>query len=135
MIRPELDALLQGALDGTLTHDERAELARELQANPAARARAARLTELAALIDSLGPAEAPPGLVGNVLAQQILAGDAEVDIALADLAGDLRGRQEGDLDVVAALDAGPVFAVVIRQADGKPGARQHFQRLILETAF
>ena len=24
MIRPELEALLQGALDGTLTHDERA---------------------------------------------------------------------------------------------------------------
>ena len=69
MIRPELDALLQGALDGTLTHDERAGLARELQDNPEARARAARLTELAALIDSLGPAEAPPGLVGNVLAQ------------------------------------------------------------------
>jgi hypothetical protein len=69
MIRPEVDALLHGALDGTLTHDERAELARELRDNPEARARAARLTELAALIDSLGPAEAPPGLVGNVLAQ------------------------------------------------------------------
>lgn len=69
MIRPELDALLQGALDDTLTHDERAQLARELRDNPEARARAAELTELAALIDSLGPAEAPPGLVGNVLAQ------------------------------------------------------------------
>ena len=69
MIRPELDALLQGALDDTLTHDERAQLARELRDNPEARARAAELTELAALIDSLGPADAPPGLVGNVLAQ------------------------------------------------------------------
>jgi hypothetical protein len=69
MIRPELDALLHGALDDTLTHDERAQLARELRDNPEARARAAGLTELAALIDSLGPAEAPPGLVGNVLAQ------------------------------------------------------------------
>ena len=69
MIRHELDALLQGALDDTLTQDERAQLARELRDNPEARARAAELTELAALIDSLGPAEAPPGLVGNVLAQ------------------------------------------------------------------
>ena len=69
MIRPELDALLQAALDNTLTHDERAELARQLRDNPEARSRAAELTELGALIDSLGPAEAPHGLVGNVLAQ------------------------------------------------------------------
>jgi hypothetical protein len=69
MIRPELDALLQGALDNTLTAEERAQLARELADNPDARARAARLTELSSLLDSLGPAEAPPGLVGNVLAQ------------------------------------------------------------------
>ena len=69
MIRPGLDALLHGALDNTLTAEERAQLARELAENPDARARAARLTELSALLDALGPAEAPPGLVGNVLSQ------------------------------------------------------------------
>ena len=35
-------------------------------------------------------------------------------VPCADLAGDLGGRQEGDLDVVAALDAGAIFAVVVR---------------------
>ena len=76
----------------------------------------------------IGRAEAKAGLdrglalpVGDVLAQQVLAGDAEVDAALADLACDLGGRQEGDLDVVATLDAGAVFSVVAGQADGEPG--------------
>ena len=86
----------------------------------------------------IGGAEAEPrpdrGLllpVGDVLAQQILAGDAEIDAALADLACNLGGRQEGDLDVVASLDAGAVFSVVAGQADGEPGLRQHLQRLVL----
>ena len=69
MMRPDFEALLQGALDGTLDERQRAELARLLSENREARERAAELTALATLIDSLGPAEAPAGLVGNVLAQ------------------------------------------------------------------
>jgi hypothetical protein len=67
MIRHELESLLQGALDDTLSADQRAELARLLSDSPEARDRAAQLTELAALIESLGPAEAPPNLAANVL--------------------------------------------------------------------
>lgn len=69
MIRPDLEALLQGALDHSLTADERARLARMLSEHPEARARAAELDVLAGLIDTLGPADAPAGLVDNVLAQ------------------------------------------------------------------
>lgn len=69
MIRHELDALLQGALDNNLTADERATLARLIDDSPEARSRAAEFTELAALIDSLGPAETPAGLAANVIAQ------------------------------------------------------------------
>ena len=69
MIRPELEALLQGALDNTLTAEERAELARILSESPEARERAAELSALAGLIESLGPADAPSGLVDHVLAQ------------------------------------------------------------------
>ena len=72
--------------------------------------------------------------VGEVLAHQVLAGDAEIDVALADLAGDLGGRQEGDLDVVAALDAGAIVAVVAGQADGEAGLGQHLERLLLQPA-
>lgn len=69
MIRPDLEALLHRALDNTLTPDERAQLARLISDSPEARDRAAQLTELAAVIDSLGPVEAPPGLTSDVLAQ------------------------------------------------------------------
>src|SRR5688572_7000013 len=69
MIRPDIEALLQGALDNSLTADERAQLARVLSENPEARARAAELDALAGLMDSLGSADAPAGLVDNVLAQ------------------------------------------------------------------
>ncbi len=68
MIRPELEALLQGALDESLTADERAQLARMLSESPDARERAAELGALAGLIESLGPADAPAGLVDKVLA-------------------------------------------------------------------
>jgi len=68
MIPPELEALLQGALDDTLTAEERAQLARLLSESPEARERAAELSALAGLIESLGPADAPAGLVDNVLA-------------------------------------------------------------------
>ena len=69
MIRPELDALLQGALDNTLTPEERDRLDRLMTESPEARARAAQLGQLNSLLDSLGPADAPVGLVHDVLAQ------------------------------------------------------------------
>ena len=69
MIRPELEALLQGALDDTLTPEERDRLARTISENRAVRERGAELEQLTSLIDSLGPADAPPGLIDNVLAQ------------------------------------------------------------------
>ena len=69
MITPELEALLQGALDNTLTADERAQLARMLSENPEARGRAAELDALVGLLESHGLAGAPAGLVDNVLAQ------------------------------------------------------------------
>ncbi len=69
MIRPELEALLQGALDDTLTPEERDRLARMISESREARERAAELTQLTSLIDSLGPVDAPAGLVDHVLAQ------------------------------------------------------------------
>ena len=69
MIRPELDALLQGALDNTLTPEERDRLNRLMTESPEARARAAQLGQLNSLLDSLGPADAPVGFVHDVLAQ------------------------------------------------------------------
>jgi hypothetical protein len=69
MIHAELEALLQGALDDTLTPEERDRLGRLMTESPEARARAAQLGQLTNLLDSLGPADAPVGLVHDVLTQ------------------------------------------------------------------
>ena len=69
MTDPRLEALIQGALDHTLTNEEQARLARMISESPEARARAAQLTDLVSLIESLGQATAPLGLAGNVLAE------------------------------------------------------------------
>lgn len=69
MIRPELEELLQGALDDTLTPDQHAKLSLMMSDSREAGDRAVDLGQLAALIDSLGPANVPPGLVANVLAE------------------------------------------------------------------
>lgn len=69
MINHELDALLQGALDDTLTPDDHRRLAQMISESREARDRAAELKQLATLIDSLGPADAPAGLVDDVLEQ------------------------------------------------------------------
>ena len=57
MIHPDLDALLQGALDNTLTPEEQARLARMISESREARDRAAAFEQLAGLIESLGPAD------------------------------------------------------------------------------
>jgi hypothetical protein len=69
MSKYDLDALLQGELDDTLTEDERAGLARMISESSQARDRAAEFKQLAGLIESLGPATPPPGLVEHVLAE------------------------------------------------------------------
>lgn len=69
MIRSELDALIQGALDNALTAEEQARLAKWISESPDAHERVAQLAQLATLIESLGPAQAPPSLVDDVLAE------------------------------------------------------------------
>ena len=57
--------------------------------------------------------------VAHAVAQQILACDAEIDAARAELGGDLRGRQERHLDIAAAGNARTVSALVGRQLDAQ----------------
>lgn len=69
MMRPDHEALLQGAIDGTLTPEEHNALQQLLARDAAARERAGELARLNALLASLGPVEAPPALVADVLAR------------------------------------------------------------------
>jgi hypothetical protein len=69
MLRPDQEALLQGAVDGTLTPEERDALRQLLAHDAAARERVGELGRLNALLASLGPAEAPAALVDDVVAR------------------------------------------------------------------
>jgi hypothetical protein len=69
MLRHDHEALLQGAVDGSLTPEERDALRRLLAHNADARTRAGELGQLNAFLASLGPAEAPPDLVDQVVAR------------------------------------------------------------------
>lgn len=68
-LRPDVEALLQGAIDDTLTPEERDTLRRLMAESLEVRGRAAHLAQLTELLDSLGAADAPPRLVHDVLAQ------------------------------------------------------------------
>jgi hypothetical protein len=69
MLRPDVEALLQGAVDETLTPEERHTLRRLMADSVEVEGRAADLEQLTELLASLPPAEAPPRLVHDVLAQ------------------------------------------------------------------
>ena len=92
--------------------------------------------------DDIGETEAEPvdehdlpvG-VGDHLAHQILAGDAEMDGALRELRGDFRRRQIGDLDAVKSGDGAAVVARSARLDELKPGARKEGLGVLLQAAF
>ena len=69
MLRPEIEALLQGAVDDTLTPEEQATLRRLIAEDGEVRNRAADLNRVNELLASLGTADAPPDLVNVVLAR------------------------------------------------------------------
>ncbi|MCY1244360.1 hypothetical protein D9M72_574300 [compost metagenome] len=53
--------------------------------------------------------------IGEPLAHQVFAGDAEIDRAIAKFAGNLGGRQERDLHIIRTFDPAAIGAIV---ADG-----------------
>ena len=69
MLRPDIEALAQGAVDNTLTLEERDTLRRLIEEDADVRNRVADLNNLNELLASLGRADAPPDLVNHVLAR------------------------------------------------------------------
>ena len=67
MLRPEIEALVQGAVDNALTLEERDTLRRLMAEDVDVRNRVADLNRVSELLASLGSADAPPHLVDHVL--------------------------------------------------------------------
>lgn len=135
MLRAEHEALLQGALDGSLTAEERIELQQLLASDAEARERAGELGRLNALLASLGPADAPAGLVADVLSRvSSNPADAEpvrlLDVAMrqshrADRAGRRSITKRGvtvNKNVIFGLAAAAVVIVAVMTYTNYPPA-------------
>ena len=72
--------------------------------------------------------------VGDHLAQQILAGDAEMDRALRQRAGDLAGREIGDLDAGQSGDRAAIVARAARLDQRQAGAGEERLGVLLQPA-
>ena len=70
----------------------------------------------------------------QVLADEIFAGDTEIHRADADLAGDLGGGEEGDLDIVDAFDPAAIGSVVADGDDLHAGAIENRRSIVLHPA-
>ena len=68
-LRPDIEALVQGALDGSLSPDDQRTFDQLMASDAAVRARAAELDQLSALLQSLGQVDAPPTFAADVLAR------------------------------------------------------------------
>jgi len=72
--------------------------------------------------------------VGHRLLDLVAAGDAEVDGPGADLAGDLRRRQERDLDAFRAGKSAAVASLGTRLDDVEPGTSEERGRAGLQSS-
>ena len=68
-LRPEIEALVQGALDGSLSPEDRETLDQLMASDPSVRARAGELEQLLALLQSVRQVDAPPTFAADVLAR------------------------------------------------------------------
>jgi len=68
-LRPDIEALVQGALDRSLSPEDRQTLDQLLASDPAVRARAAELEQLSALLQSVRKVDVPSTFATDVLAR------------------------------------------------------------------
>ena len=68
-LRPEIEALVQGALDGSLSPEDQKTLDDLMASDLSVRARAAELEQLSALLQSVRQVDAPPTFAADVLAR------------------------------------------------------------------
>ena len=68
-LRPEIEALVQGALDGSLSSGDQRTFDQLMASDPSVRARAAELEQLATLLRSVREVDAPPTFAADVLAR------------------------------------------------------------------
>jgi len=80
-LRPEIEALVHGALDGSLSPEDQRTFDQLMASDPSVRARAAELERLSALLQSAGQVDAPPTFAADVLARIRASNDRVVEFS------------------------------------------------------
>jgi hypothetical protein len=129
-LRPEIEALVQGALDGSLSPDDRKALNQLLATDPAVRARAAELEQLSQLLQSLGQVDLPAAFTSDVLARIQTLGEPSgrvADFSRASQAGRHpanRGSMAINKKVIWGLAAAAVLVLAVVGYVANPSVNQ-----------
>lgn len=126
-LRPDIEALVQGGLDGSLTPDDQRTLDRLLASDPSVRARAAELDELAALLRSVGEVDAPPTFAADVLARIRASSDRVVEFSRASKASGqsaIGGGVAMNKKIIWGLAAAAVLVLAVVGYRANPSVNQ-----------
>lgn len=109
-LRPEIEALVQGALDGSLSSEDRQTLDQLMASDPSVRARAAELDRLAALLQSVRQVDAPPTFAADVLARIRASNDRVVEFSRPSKTA---GRSAMNKKIIWGLAAAAVLVLAV----------------------
>jgi hypothetical protein len=126
-LRPEIEALVQGALDGSLSPEDRQTLDRMLASDPSVRARAAELDRLAALLQSVGQVDAPPTFAADVLARIRASNDRVVEFSRGSKPAAHSASREGvamNTKIIWGLAAAAVLVLAVVGYIANPSLNQ-----------
>jgi len=126
-LRPEIEALVQGALDGSLSPEDRQTLDQLMASDPSVRARAGELEQLAALLQSVRDVDAPPTFAADVLARIRASNDRIVEFSRpSKTAGRsaVRGDMTMNKKVIWGLAAAAVLVLAVVGYVANPSVNQ-----------
>lgn len=120
-LRPEIEALVQGALDGSLSPEDRQTLDQLMASDPSVRARAAELDQLAALLQSVRQVDAPPTFAADVLARIRASNDRVVEFSRPSKTA---GRSAMNKKIIWGLAAAAVLVLAVVGYVANPSVNQ-----------
>jgi hypothetical protein len=120
-LRPEIEALVQGALDGSLSPEDRQTLDQLMASDPSVRARAAELDQLAALLQSVRQVDAPPTFAADVLARIRASNDRVIEFSRG---SKTVGRSTMNKKIIWGLAAAAVLVLAVVGYVANPSVNQ-----------
>ena len=128
-LRPEIEALVQGALDGSLSPEDQKTLDDLMASDLSVRARAAELEQLSALLQSVRQVDAPPTFAADVLARiaSSQSNQRVVEFSRASMPGKssaVRGGLAMNKNIIWGLAAAAVLVLAVVGYLANPAVNQ-----------